>query len=138
MTLLRALALCLVVLTTPVQLTFGQATPVPSLTGAVVDQVGVLNPEVRENLERELWELKKQKGSEVAVLIVPSTKPEEIEQFSIRVVESWKLGRKGIDDGVLLLVAVNDRRVRIEVGRGLEGDIPDVKAHRIIDELIVQ
>jgi uncharacterized protein len=81
--------------------------------------------------------LKNEKGSEIAVLIVPSTKPEELEQFSFRVADNWKLGRKGIDDGVLLLVAVTDRRVRIEVGRGLEGDIPDVKAFRIIDELIV-
>jgi uncharacterized protein len=71
------------------------------------------------------------------VLIVPTTKPEAIEQYSIRVVESWKLGRKGIDDGALLLVVLQDRAVRIEVGRGLEGDIPDVKAHRIIDEQIV-
>jgi uncharacterized protein len=103
----------------------------------VVDQVGVLNGDTRSRLEQELWALKKEKGSEVAVLIVASTKPEEIEQYSIRVVDAWKLGRKGIDDGVLLLVALNDRRVRIEVGRGLEGDIPDVKAFRIIDELIV-
>jgi uncharacterized protein len=110
---------------------------VPPLTGPVIDQVGVLGPEARGELERELWTLKRAKGSEIVVLIVSSTQPEEIEQFSIRVVDTWKVGRKGVDDGALLLVALNDRRVRIEVGRGLEGDIPDIKAFRIIDELIL-
>lgn len=135
--LLRTLSIWLVLLTLPVHLALAQIVPIPPLTGPVTDQVGVLTPEVRETLERELVALKKEKGSEVAVLIVPSTKPEEIEQYSIRVVENWKLGRKGIDDGALLLVATNDRRVRIEVGRGLEGDIPDVKAFRIIEEIIL-
>jgi uncharacterized protein len=71
------------------------------------------------------------------VLILPSTKPETIEQYSIRVVEKWKLGRHGVDDGALLLVALQDRSVRIEIGRGLEGEIPDLVAHRIIDEQIL-
>ena len=76
------------------------------------------------------------KGSQIAVLIVPTTQPEEIEQFGIRVAEAWKLGRKGIDDGAILMVAKDDRRVRIEVGYGLEGALPDAIANRIIDETI--
>lgn len=137
MALLRSLVILVALLVAPVSSASAQGVPVPPLTGPVIDQVGVLNPQQRTELEQELWALKKEKGSEIAVLIVPSTRPEEIEQYSIRVVDTWKLGRKGIDDGVLLLVALNDRRVRIEVGRGLEGDIPDVKAFRVIDELIV-
>jgi uncharacterized protein len=137
MSILRCLALCLFVVVAPICAALGQGVAVPPLTGPVIDQVGVLSPETRAELERELWTLKREKGSEVVVLIVPSTQPEEIEQFSIRVVDTWKLGRKGVDDGALLLLALNDRRVRIEVGRGLEGDIPDVKAFRIIDELIL-
>ncbi len=110
---------------------------IPALNDLVVDISGVLHEPERRALSAKLLALKRDKGSEVAVLIVPTTKPEAIEQYSIRVVESWKLGRKGIDDGALLLVVLQDRAVRIEVGRGLEGDIPDVKAHRIIDEQIV-
>jgi uncharacterized protein len=111
--------------------------PIPPLNDLVVDSTGVLPEPTRRALLEKLSALRREKGSEVAVLIVPSTKPETIEQYSIRVVESWKLGRKGINDGALLLIALQDRAVRIEVGRGLEGDIPDVKAHRIIDEQIV-
>lgn len=110
---------------------------IPELQDLVVDTTGVLNDAERQRLSKKLVTLKRDKGSEVAVLIVPTTKPEAIEQYSIRVVERWKLGRKGIDDGALLLVALQDRAVRIEVGRGLEGDVPDVKAHRIIDEQIL-
>jgi uncharacterized protein len=131
------LTLLLIALVAPAYLALAQALPIPPLTEPVIDQAGVLSSDTRGEIEREVRALKSDKGSEVAVLIVPSTKPEEIEQYSIRVVERWKLGRKGIDDGVLLLVAVQDRRVRIEVGRGLEGDIPDVKAFRIIDEVIL-
>ena len=76
------------------------------------------------------------KGSQIAVLMVPTTQPETIEQYAIRVAEPWKLGRKGVDDGVLLLVAKNDRAMRIEVGYGLEGAIPDAVAKRIISEII--
>lgn len=137
MSLLRLLALSLFLVSSPSFLALAEGLPIPPLSGPVVDQAGVLHPEAHRDLERKLWELKTLKGSEIAVLIVPSTQPEEIEQFSARVVDAWKLGRNGIDDGVLLLVALNDRRVRIEVGRGLEGDIPDVKAFRIIDELML-
>lgn len=115
---------------------FAQLKEVPQLTGPVVDQVGVLGAR-KPDIEAKLRKLKQEKGSEVAVLIVESTAPETIEQFSIRVVDQWKLGRKGIDDGVLILVAIKDRTVRIEVGRGFEGDIPDVIAFRIIQERVL-
>src|ERR1019366_7197431 len=83
-----------------------------------------------------LKNLETRKGSQVAVLIVPTTAPETIEQYSIRVAEAWKIGRKKIDDGALLVVAKNDRKLRIEVGYGLEGALNDVTARRIIDEII--
>jgi len=88
-------------------------------------------------LAAQLLALKQERGAEVCVLIVPTTRPETIEQFGIRVAEAWKLGRQGIDDGAILIVALEDREVRIEVGRGLEGDIPDLKANRIIDEQVL-
>jgi uncharacterized protein len=118
------------------QACLAQFVAVPELKSLVTDQTGVLGPQAAE-IERILVALKEEKGSEVAVLVVPSTQPETIEQYSIRVVDQWKLGRKGVDDGALLLVALKDRTVRIEVGRGLEGDLPDAKVNRIINEYIV-
>jgi uncharacterized protein len=109
---------------------------IPPLDGPVIDQVGVLGG-AKAQLEEKLRKLKEEKGSEVAVLVVGTTAPETSEEYSIRVVDQWKLGRKGIDDGVLVLVVVQDRAVRIEVGRGLEGDIPDLIAFRIIQEQIL-
>ncbi len=109
---------------------------VPALGARVTDLTGTLPPDARDALEARLQALEQRKGAQVAVLILPSTQPETIEQFAIRVFDTWKLGRQGVDDGVLLLVAKDDRRVRIEVGRGLEGAIPDVAAHRIIDEYL--
>src|SRR3954452_6795064 len=100
--------------------------PVPPLTGAVVDLTGTLTPEQRSSLDAELRSFSDRRGSQVAVLLVPTTQPEAIEQFSIRVADQWKIGRKRIDDGVIVVVAKNDRTVRIEVGYGLEGQIPDV------------
>ncbi|HNH52617.1 MAG TPA: TPM domain-containing protein, partial [Nitrosomonas sp.] len=85
----------------------------------------------------QLAQFEASNGSQIALLIVPSTQPETIEQYAIRVVDAWKLGRKGVDDGVLLLVAKNDRALRIEVGYGLEGILPDAVAKRIIEETIV-
>lgn len=113
-----------------------QFVEVPPLTARVIDQTGILGP-VASELESTLQALEAEKGSQVAVLVVRTTKPETIEQYSIRVVDQWKLGRKGIDDGALLLLALEDRAVRIEVGRGLEGDIPDAIAKRIISEQIL-
>ncbi len=109
---------------------------VPALSARVTDQTGTLGIEQRSALEQKLAAFEAKKGSQVAVLIVPTTQPEAIEQFSIRVVDAWKLGRKGVDDGVLLLVAKDDRRLRIEVGRGLEGALPDAIAKRIVAEYI--
>ncbi len=110
---------------------------VPPLQSRVTDLAGTLNEATRAALEDRLRELEQAKGSQLAVLLVPTTQPETIEQFSLRVAESWKLGRKGVDDGVLLLVAKDDRALRIEVGYGLEGAIPDAVAKRVIEEIIV-
>lgn len=110
---------------------------VPPLKARVTDLTGTLTPAQRETLEQELRSFETRKGSQVAVLMVPTTRPEAIEQYSIRVVDAWKLGRKGVDDGVLLLVAKQDRELRIEVGYGLEGVIPDAVAKRVISEIIV-
>ena len=131
-----ALLICALLATLHGSTSSAQFVEVPPLTAPVVDKTGVLGP-VAAELTRAVTELKAEKGSEIAVLVLPSTKPETIEQYSIRVVDAWKLGRKGIDDGALLLIALEDRTVRIEVGRGLEGDIPDVKAFRIIEEQIL-
>jgi uncharacterized protein len=109
---------------------------IPPLTARVVDRTGTLDVRQIQTLEAELAQLERRKGAQVAVLLVPSTKPEDIAQYSIRVVDAWRLGRKNVDDGVLLIVAKDDHRVRIEVGRGLEGAIPDAAAARIIREYI--
>jgi uncharacterized protein len=109
---------------------------VPPLTGRVVDLTGTLSSADIAALSQRLKDLEARKGSQVAVLIVPTTQPETIEQFSIRVAEAWKIGRKKIDDGALLVIAKNDRKLRIEVGYGLEGGLTDLTARRIIDEVI--
>lgn len=111
--------------------------PVPRLTARVTDQTGTLSPEQVRRLEQRLQAFEAAKGSQVAVLIVPTTQPEAIEPYALRVVESWKLGRGKVDDGALLLVAKDDRALRIEVGYGLEGALPDAIAKRIIEEIIV-
>ncbi|MBM4221900.1 MAG: YgcG family protein, partial [Gammaproteobacteria bacterium] len=111
--------------------------PVPALTGRVVDGTGTLSAGEQSVLEEKLAALEQRKGSQIVVLLVPTVRPEAIEQFSLRVVEAWKPGRKGVDDGALLLVAKDDREIRIEVGYGLEGAIPDATANRIIDEFIL-
>jgi uncharacterized protein len=109
---------------------------VPPFTAYVTDQTATLTREEIQALEQKLTAFANRKGSQVAVLIVPTTAPESIEQYSIRVAEQWKLGRKGVDDGALLLVAKNDRALRIEVGYGLEGVLPDAINKRIIAEVI--
>ncbi|MFM0197924.1 YgcG family protein [Paraburkholderia strydomiana] len=110
---------------------------VPTLTARVTDETGTLTGEQRANLEQTLKNFEAQKGSQISVLIVPTTLPETIEQYSIRVAEQWKLGRKNVDDGALLIVAKNDRALRIEVGYGLEGVLNDATSNRIISETIV-
>jgi len=110
---------------------------VPPLTGRVVDQTGTLSTSDIASLTRTLSDLETRKGSQVAVLLVPTTAPETIEQYSIRVAEAWKIGRKRVDDGALLVIAKDDHKLRIEVGYGLEGALNDVTARRIIDEIII-
>jgi len=107
---------------------------VPALTARITDLTGTLTSEQKSTLEARLQALEVQKGSQIAVLLVPTTQPETIEQYSIRVTDQWKLGRKKVDDGVLLLIAKDDRKLRIEVGYGLEGALPDAVAKRIIAE----
>jgi len=107
---------------------------VPPLTGRVVDQTGTLSAGDIASLTSRLRDFEDRKGSQIAVLIVPTTQPETIEQFSIRVAEAWKVGRKKIDDGAILVIAKNDRHLRIEVGYGLEGSLTDATSRRIIDE----
>lgn len=116
--------------------------PVPKLSARVTDLTGTLTAEQQNALEQKLAAFEAAKGSQLAVLIVPTTHPEEIEQYSIRVVDQWKLGRgsvggKKVDDGALLLIAKDDHRVRIEVGYGLEGVLTDAMSNRIISETIV-
>ncbi len=110
--------------------------PVPPLTARVTDLTATLATADKTALENDLQALEARSGAQVAMLLVSTTQPESIEQYSIRVVEAWQLGRKEHDDGVLLLVAKDDRKLRIEVGYGLEGRIPDVVAFRIIDQVI--
>ena len=107
---------------------------VPPLVGRVVDQTGTLSTNDVSSLNQTIRAFEARKGSQVAVLIVPTTDGEAIEQYSIRVAEAWKIGRKKIDDGVLLVIAKNDRHLRIEVGYGLEGALTDAISKRIIDE----
>lgn len=114
-----------------------QQVAIPALAARVTDLTNTLSAEQQSALESRLAQFEQQEGSQMAILLVPSTRPEAIEQYSIRVVDEWKLGRKGVDDGILILVAKNDREMRIEVGYGLEGVIPDAIANRIIEETMV-
>ena len=109
---------------------------IPPLGSRVTDLTGTLAAAQRGSLEAKLAAFESGKGSQIAVLIVPTVKPETIEQYALRVAESWRLGRRGVDDGALLLVATGDRKVRIEVGYGLEGALNDATAKRIISEII--
>src|SRR5258708_37997576 len=109
---------------------------VPPLVGRLVDQTGTLSSGDVASLQQTLRDFEARKGSQIAVLIVPTTAPETIEQYSLRVAETWKIGRKKIDDGALVVVAKDDRKLRIEVGYGLEGALTDVTSQRIIDEVI--
>ncbi len=109
---------------------------IPVLKSQVTDLTGTLTPSQISSLEQKLSAFESTKGSQIAILIVPSTQPEAIEQYTLRVVEKWQLGRKKIDDGILLLVAKDDRRLRFEVGYGLEGAVNDLTAKRIISEVI--
>lgn len=109
---------------------------VPELSRQVTDLTATLTPAQVAALESRLQAFEAKRGSQIAVLIVPTTQPEDIAQFGIRVAERWKIGRTKIDDGVILLIAKDDRKLRLEVGYGLEGAIPDAIAKRVIAETI--
>jgi uncharacterized protein len=109
---------------------------VPPLRSRVTDLTGTLSASQIQSLDSKLRDFERAKGSQVAVLMLPTTQPETIEQYSIRVAEAWKIGRAKVDDGVILVVAKDDRTLRIEVGRGLEGAIPDALAKRIVSDII--
>lgn len=111
--------------------------PVPELQTRVTDLTGTLGAAQSEALEDKLRDFESQTGSQIAVLLIPTARPEAIEQYAIRVAEAWQLGREGVDDGALLLVALEDREVRIEVGYGFEGVLTDATSNRIIDESIL-
>jgi uncharacterized protein len=110
--------------------------PVPKLTSPVTDLTHTLTQNQIVSLEQTLRAFEARKGSQIAVLIVPTTEPESIEDYSMRVAEAAKVGRKSVDDGVIFLIAKNDRKMRIEVGYGLEGTLPDVTAKRIIRDIV--
>ena len=110
--------------------------PIPAYSSRVVDTVGLLQPDERARLEAKLKAFEERKGSQVAVLLVATTQPEEIEQYSIRVADAWKTGRAKVDDGAILIIARDDRKMRVEVGRGLEGALTDLVSSRIIQETL--
>ncbi len=112
------------------------ALEVPYLSGRVIDEAGIVPPDERARLEAQLADYEKRTGHQVVVLTVPGLEGDAIDDFSMRVAETWKLGRKGVDDGVLFVVARDDRRMRIEVGYGLEPLLTDLEAGRILDERV--
>jgi uncharacterized protein len=109
---------------------------IPPLSGRVVDVANVLSASEISQLDSKLASAEKEKGAQFVILLVKTTAPESIEQYSFRVVENWKLGRKGIDDGILLLLAMEDKAFRMEVGYGLEGALSDVVTKRILEEVL--
>lgn len=114
----------------------GDIQPVPALTSPVTDLADLLPPGEEDALTSRLLAFSLEKGSQIAVLIVPTTQPEDIFSYSFRVADNWKLGRKGVDDGVLLVIAVQDRKTNLQVGYGLEGAIPDARAKQILEDII--
>lgn len=108
--------------------------PVPALTARVIDTSGTLSPAQVSAISTRLQEIETKSGSQVVVLMLPTTAPEDIAPFAYRVASTWKIGRKEVGDGVLLVIAKDDRRMRIEVARALEGAIPDLAASRIIEQ----
>ena len=113
---------------------------VPALTMQVTDTIGMLDATQRETLESGLQAYARRTGTQIGILLISSTAPEAIEQFGIRVADAWKLGRKGVDDGVILIVAKDNpkdlRRLRLEVGRGVQGTLTDAQANRLLQEVI--
>jgi uncharacterized protein len=109
---------------------------IPALSSPVTDLTQTLSSQEQQTLANKLSAYAKEKGSQIAVLIVPTTQPEDIAQYSIRVADAWKIGREKQDDGVIIIVAKDDRKMRIEVGYGLEGAIPDLVAKRVVSEVM--
>ena len=133
----RALAFLLLALAALLGLARAQdLQPIPQLTARVIDQTGTLDAVQRKALEDKLAAFEQKKGSQMVFLLVPTTQPEDVAAYANRVGNEWKIGRKEVGDGILLVVALNDRRVRIEVAKTLEGAVPDLAASRIIDEAI--
>lgn len=129
----RGLLLCLIFLiSTPAP----AEVAVPPLENRVTDLTGTLSPSQQAQLDEKLRALEQRKGSQIAILLLPTTEPESIEQYGLRVAEQWKLGRKGVDDGLLIVAALQDRSLRLEVGYGLEGVVPDAIAKRVISEIM--
>lgn len=118
------------------QSALAELVAIPALSTHVTDLTGTLSAAEQAQLESKLQSLEQTKGSQIAVLILPTTQPEDIAQYSIRVADAWKIGRKGTADGVIVIIAKEDHKMRIEVGRGLEGAIPDLTAKRVISEVM--
>ena len=110
--------------------------PVPKLTGHVVDLTGTLSADERARVDAKLTEFEAKRGSQVVVLLVPSIGTEVIEDFSTRVTDAWQLGRKGVDDGVLFVIAKQERKMRVHTGRGVQGTLTDVLAKRIVADIV--
>lgn len=127
----------LVTLLLPLAAAAQSVVPIPALDSPVVDTTDTLDAESRQTLEAQARAVQQRQGSQLQVLMVPSTGPEDIAQYAQRVFDAWKLGRAGVDDGVLLVVAKEDRNVRIQVGYGLEGAIPDATAHQVIQDYLL-
>ena len=124
----------LLLFTSPVQAQALQ--PIPELSARVIDQTGVLDASARQQISDALTRMETQRGSQMVVLLVPTTQPEDIAAYAWRVADHWKLGRRDVGDGLLLVVAMQDRKMRIEVARALEGAVPDLMAKRVIDEVL--
>jgi uncharacterized protein len=114
----------------------GAPLAVPALTAPLIDQAKLLAPDQAQALNQRLLSFSQEKGSQIAVLIVPTTAPEDVFNYAFRVADTWKLGRKGVDDGVLIVVAINDRAANIQVGYGLEGAIPDARAKQVLEDIM--
>jgi uncharacterized protein len=113
-----------------------QLAPIPALAARVMDSTGTLDAPSVQALDAKLVAFERERGSQIVVLLIPSTLPEDIDSYTQRVGDAWKIGRKGVGDGLLIVVAKNDRRVRIATAKTLEGAIPDLAARQIIDEAI--
>lgn len=130
--MIRSLALSLWLLILPLTGWSAEPVPIPPLAARVTDLTATLDASQVAALDASLGQIERERGAQLAILLLPTTAPETIEAFGIRVAEAWKLGRPQVDDGLIIIVAKDDRTARIEVGRGLEGLLPDAVAHRIV------